>query len=94
MIQVMPRQRNDRWHVDFQWIWRTVEALVGFPFSAIGSIRWSQKFFENVKDELVAKGGTHRIELGQLTYVALSFHMFLDVGDLEIARAIEQDATG
>jgi diguanylate cyclase (GGDEF)-like protein len=93
MINVMPRQRNDRWHLDFQWIWRTVEALVGFPFSAIASIRWSQEFFESVKDKLAAEGDMNRVELGQLTYVALSFHMFLDAGDLEIARAIEQDAT-
>lgn len=93
MINVMPRQRNDRWQLDFQWIWRTVEALVGFPFSAIASIRWSQQFFESVKDKLAAEGDMHRVELGQLTYVALSFHMFLDAGDLEIARAIEQDAT-
>lgn len=93
LIQVMPRQRNDRWYLDFQWIWRTVEALVGFPFSAIGSIRWSEKFFDSIKDMLTAEGDGIRVEIGQLTYVALSFHMFLDVGDLEIARAIEQDAT-
>lgn len=93
MIQILPRQREGKWHLDFQWIWRTVEVLVGFPFSAIGSIRWSQNFFESVEERLIAEGYHDQIEIGQLTYVALSFHMFLDVGDQEIARAIVQDAT-
>ncbi|WP_195838197.1 GGDEF domain-containing protein [Methylocystis rosea] len=93
MIQVLPRERNGSWHLDFQWIWRTVEVLVGFPFSAIGSIRWSEDFFRSVKERLDADGHVDRLERGQLTYVALSFHMFLDVGDREIARAIVQDAT-
>jgi hypothetical protein len=93
MIQIQPRQRGGHWNLDFQWIWRTVEALVGFPFSAIGSIRWSRDFFESVKERLEAVDAPERPELGQLTYLALSFHMFLDVSDLEIARAIVQDAT-
>lgn len=93
MIQVLPRERDGKWHLDFQWIWRTVEVLVGFPFSANGSIRWSDEFFKSVQERLEAVGDVDRLERGQLTYVALSFHMFLDVGDKEIARAIVQDAT-
>jgi len=93
MIQVLPRERDGKWYLDFQWIWRTVEVLVGFPFSAIGSIRWSEEFFKSVKERLDAEGHVDRLELGQLTYVALSFHMFLDIGDKEIARAIVHDAT-
>ncbi len=93
MVQIMPRYREGRWHIDFQWIWRTVEALVGFPFSAIGSIRWSRDFFNSAKQRLRENDDLTPIELGQLTYLALSFHMFLDLGDLEIARAIVQDAS-
>ena len=93
MIQVMPRERGGKWHLDFQWIWRTVEVLVGFPFSAIGSIRWSADFARSVQEELGQTVDADRVELGHLTYVALSFHMFLDVGDKEIARAIVQDAS-
>ncbi|MGA2311620.1 MAG: hypothetical protein ABSF87_04520 [Xanthobacteraceae bacterium] len=93
-IQIMPRLRQDRWHLDFQWIWRTVEALVGFPFSAYGSIRWSEEFFDAVRSELGQLSVNVPVELGELTYVALSFHMFLDIGDEEIARAIVLDASG
>jgi hypothetical protein len=31
--------------------------------------------------------------MGTLTYIALSFHMYLHDGDLEIARTIVQDAS-
>jgi diguanylate cyclase (GGDEF)-like protein len=92
-IQILPRLRDGRWHLDFQWVWRTVEALVGFPFSAYGSISWSRSFHEEVRAQLAQESGSAHVALGQLTYVALSFHMFLDVGDVEIARAIIQDAS-
>ena len=75
------------------WIWSTVEALVGFPFSAYGSIKWSREFFDTVRTELGRVTPPVPVELGELTYVALSFHMFLDIGDEEIARAIVLDAS-
>jgi diguanylate cyclase (GGDEF)-like protein len=92
-IHIMPRLREERWHLDFQWIWRTVEALVGFPFSAYGSITWSREFFDTVQSKLGRSAVKVSVERGELTYVALSFHMFLDVGDEEIARAIVLDAS-
>nr|WP_230646544.1 GGDEF domain-containing protein [Bradyrhizobium sp. Leaf401] len=92
-IQVMPRFRDGKCYLDFQWIWRTVEALVGFPFSAYGSISWSKQFFDTVTAALLESDGKANVELGELTYLALSFHMFLDDGDTEIARAIVQDVS-
>ncbi|WP_316235271.1 MULTISPECIES: GGDEF domain-containing protein [unclassified Bradyrhizobium] len=92
-IQVMPRRREGRWNLDFQWIWRTVEALVGFPFSAYGSISWSKRFFDEVESRMQQIAPAVPLQRGELTYLALSFHMFLDAGDREIARAIVQDAS-
>jgi diguanylate cyclase (GGDEF)-like protein len=92
-IQVMPRFRDGKCYIDFQWIWRTVEALVGFPFSAYGSISWSKQFFDTLTAALLESDGKANVELGELTYLALSFHMFLDEGDTEIARAIVQDVS-
>jgi hypothetical protein len=92
-IQVMPRFRAGKCYLDFQWIWRTVEALVGFPFSAYGSISWSKEFYDTVTAALLQSDGKANVELGELTYLALSFHMFLDEGDTEIARAIVQDVS-
>jgi hypothetical protein len=92
-IHLMPRFREGKCYLDFQWIWRTVEALVGFPFSAYGSVSWSKQFFDTVTAALLESDGKANVELGELTYLALSFHMFLDEGDTEIARAIVQDVS-
>ncbi len=92
-VQIMPRRREGRWNLDFQWIWRTVEALVGFPFSAYGSISWSGRFFDEVESRMQSIAPAVPVQRGELTYLALSFHMFLDAGDREIARAIVQDAS-
>ncbi|WP_080677742.1 MULTISPECIES: GGDEF domain-containing protein [Bradyrhizobium] len=92
-IQIMPRRREGRWNLDFQWIWRTVEALVGFPFSVYGSISWSTRFFDEVESRMQMIAPAVPLQRGELTYLALSFHMFLDAGDREIARAIVQDAS-
>jgi hypothetical protein len=89
----MPRSREGRRHLDFQWIWRTVEALMGFPYSAYGSIAWSSDFFHAVQTRLMKGDVPVPLELGELPYIALSFHMFLDIGDTEIARAIVLDAS-
>ncbi len=68
-----------------------MEAIVGFPFSCYGSIRWSREFHDAVNKSLLA-GGLSGVEFGELTSIALSFHMFEDLGDQEIARAIVTDA--
>ena len=70
-----------------------MEALVGFPFSAYGSISWSKEFYETVTATLLQSDAKTNVELGELTYLALSFHIFLDEGDTEIARAIVQDVS-
>lgn len=93
-IQIFPRMRNGRWCLDFNWIWRTVEVLVGFPFSVYGSIEWSREFCEAAQVEVGKGAKPVPVEFGQLIYTALSFHMFLDDGELAIARSIVNDATG
>jgi hypothetical protein len=93
-IQIFPRLRDGRWRLDFNWIWRTVEVLVGFPFSVYGSIEWSREFCEAVHAEVGKGDKPVPVEFGQMIYTALSFHMFLDDGELAIARSIVNDATG
>lgn len=92
-IQVMPRIHAGVGTLDTIFVWRTVDALVGFPFSAYGSIRWSQDFLEAVNAKLGAEAVAGRLRMGTLTYIALSFHMYLHDGDVEIARTIVQDAS-
>lgn len=92
-IQILPRIHASVGTLDMIFVWRTVDALVGFPFSAYGSIRWSQDFLDDVNTALMAKSGGALLRLGTVTYIALSFHLYLHDGDVEIARTIVQDAT-
>jgi diguanylate cyclase (GGDEF)-like protein len=86
-IHILPRLVDGRWQLSFSYTWRTVEALVGFPFSLYGSIRFSSMFLEIVNDSLRSAPMAYA-GMGFLTYTALSLHMFLDEGDQHIARAI------
>lgn len=92
-IQILPRCREDEQRLDILFVWRTVDALVGFPFSGYGSICWARDFVQNVNDCLEQRGDKVTVTLGTLTYIALSFHMYLHNGDQEIARTIVQDAS-
>jgi len=89
-IHVLPRPRNDAigWNLDFQWVWRSVEAIVGLPFSVYGSVRFSSNFVETLRARMV---GTE-IRLGTVAYIALSLHLYCDDTDLAIARRIDLDA--
>jgi hypothetical protein len=90
-ITVLPRQTVDfRWVLHFQWIWRTVEALVGFPYSAVASIQRSASILDQVNARLKLQGKT--VAMGELVYLAQSFHLFDDLGDREIARTIVASA--
>lgn len=92
-VQVMPRAHDGVDTLDMIFVWRTVDALVGFPFSAYGSIRWSEDFLASVNQKVKATPGSRALRLGSVTYIALSFHMYLHDGDVEIARTIVQDAS-
>lgn len=92
-IQVMPRVREGSAFLDVICVWRTVDALVGFPFSAYGSIRWAEDFLTRVNAMLSRRQVGIQLRMGTLTYIALSFHMYLHEGDVEIARTIVQDAS-
>lgn len=92
-IQIMPREHDGIETLDMIFVWRTVDALVGFPFSAYGSIRWSEDFLGAVNKKIEAEHDGRRLKFGSLTYIALSFHMYLHDGDVEIARTIVQDAS-
>jgi len=84
------RATKGRWKLHFQWVWRTVEALVGLPFSAYGSIRQSESILRQVNAALGQRPVP--VEMGEVTYFALSLHLFLDEGDKDIARTIVLDA--
>jgi diguanylate cyclase (GGDEF)-like protein len=88
---VLPRIHGDQRRIDFLWMWRTVEALVGLPFSAYGSIKESMFLLDKINETLRQKG--ERVAVcGELIYFAASLHFFLDGGEAEIARTVVRDA--
>lgn len=90
-VRIVPRIIKATLRLDFSFVWRTVEALVGFPYSLYGSVRFS----EHLTDQLRAmvEPDQTAVELGEVSYVAQSLHMFDDEYGQIIARRIVNDAS-
>ena len=76
--------------INFTFIWRTVEAIVGFPYSAYGSISYAEEFLSKLK--LLLPQGV-KVHLGDLTYIAQTLHIFQDTYSENIAKNIIDEAT-
>ena len=72
--------------VDWVFVWRTVEAFIGLPYSLYGSIQLAQSLLSQVLPT-GATAGT-QLRMGQITYVALSLHMRVDGVHRRIAKRI------
>lgn len=84
-------------NINFTYIWRTVEVIVGLPYSMYGSIRYSKFLLEKIINKLKKaenlKINIKNIKLGDLTYIAQSLHMFKDNYSENIAKNIVDEAT-
>lgn len=85
-IHIMPRLIDSNWRIDIIWQWRSVEAIVGFPFSVYGTIRFSEEFVAKVRAKLAHNTD---VRLGTVIYSAVSLHLFCDNADRAIARMID-----
>lgn len=64
---------------------------MGFPYSLYGSVCFACDFVKDVEHRI--QGSQIRTELGRVSYVAHSLHMFMDEFALNIARQIVNDAS-
>ncbi len=84
-------------NINFTYIWRTVEVIVGLPYSMYGSICYSdfllKKVIEKLGHEENLAINIKNIKLGNLTYIAQSLHMFRDSYSENIAKNIVDEAT-
>jgi len=87
---IAPRMIAGRADLHFSFVWRTVEVLVGFPYSLYGSIRFAEHVTEQIKQRLGASGANVRFT--SLSYIAHSMHFFPDEYGERIARRIVSDA--
>jgi len=83
-ISILPRLFDDEWKINFVFNWRTVEVLVGFPYSLYGSCRFAEDFVDELKKLL----RNEKISIGSLTYNAISLHFFVEEFNKEIAKNI------
>jgi hypothetical protein len=90
-VRIVPRISENRVCFDFSFVWRTVEVLVGFPYSLYGSVKYSEHLISLIR--AILSPPEHQVELGEVSYTAQSLHMFGDEYGQIIARRIVNDAT-
>jgi diguanylate cyclase (GGDEF)-like protein len=78
--------------VDWVFVWRTVEAFIGLPYSLYGSIKLAQSLLSQLNTEL-PQGTSTPFRLGELTYIALSLHMRSDGVHRRIAKRIVDESS-
>jgi hypothetical protein len=78
--------------VDWVFVWRTVEAFIGLPYSLYGSITLAQSLLAQINDEQPHAEPTP-FRLGELSYIALSLHMRSDGVHRRIAKRIVDESS-
>jgi diguanylate cyclase (GGDEF)-like protein len=78
--------------VDWVFVWRTVEAFIGLPYSLYGSIKLAQSLLFQLNEGPPKRTSTP-FRLGELTYIALSLHMRTDGVHRRIAKRIVDESS-
>jgi hypothetical protein len=78
--------------VDWVFVWRTVEAFIGLPYSLYGSITLAQSLLEKINKAQPREAATP-FRLGEMTYIALSLHMRSDGVHRRIAKRIVDESS-
>lgn len=88
-VWATPRYTENGICLDFAFVWRTVEAFIGLPYSLYGSIRLAEQMLEQVRNEISTKSRKPSvIILGELNYIALSLHLGGDQFHSRVAKQI------
>lgn len=91
-VYIAPRKLGEEIKFDFSFTWRTVEAVVGFPYSLYGSVRYAEQLLETIRQTCIPSWKEH-LRMGSVSYLAYSLHMFLDNSYTQIIRGIINDAS-
>lgn len=91
-VRLVPRFEKSRITLGFSFTWRTVEALVGFPYSIFGSVKYAAHLTDLLRDQL-DEPYRGNLKMGQVSYIAHSLHIFLDEQRQNIARRIVDNAS-
>lgn len=91
-VRIIPRFQGRRIVLHFSFTWRTVEALVGFPYSLYGSVGYAEYLTSTIR-QMIGEPTARHVEFGEVSYIANSLHMFMDDYGQNIARRIVDDAS-
>ena len=91
-VRIIPRFQGRRIVLHFSFTWRTVEALVGFPYSLYGSVGYADHLTSTIR-QMIGEPTARHVEFGEVSYIANSLHMFMDDYGQNIARRIVDDAS-
>lgn len=91
-IRIVPRFSGLKTHLHYSFTWRTVEALVGFPYSIFGSVGYAEHLTKLIR-QILGESRGRNVEMGQVSYLAHSLHIFRDDYGQHIARRIVDDAS-
>jgi|GEM_PF-2098598 len=91
-IRIITRYSNEKIVLNYSFTWRSVEALVGFPYSIYGSVMFGNHLTKRIKSMLPDALQNH-VEIGFVSYIAHSLHLFSDEYSQIIARSIISDAS-
>ncbi|NPC57833.1 diguanylate cyclase [Caenimonas soli] len=87
-VWATPRFLDDgRCMIDFAFVWRTVEAFIGLPYSLYGSIQLAAELVSLVAAQ-VTHGQSRPPQVGELTYMAMSLHLGDDHFHSRVAKRI------
>lgn len=94
-VWLAPRFAGKEVVIDYSFTWRTVEAIVGLPYSMYASVRFSEEITEIIakRVEEQSKSMKKLINLGSVSYIAHSLHMFLDEASMNIVRGIVDEVS-
>lgn len=92
-IHISPRNCADCIVVDYSFTWRTVEAVVGFPYSLYGSIKYAEDILKDIRAGANGIFASDKIKMGSVSYNAYSLHMFQDEIYDKIVRGIINDVS-
>ena len=92
-VWASPRVGEDRHVIDFVFVWRTVEAFVGLPYSLYGSIRLAEDLVKQVSLIVPIVPNGRAAAVGELTYIPMSLHMRVDEFHDRIAKRIVDESS-
>jgi len=87
-VRIIPRPEPGGFGLYMSFTWRTVEALVGLPYSLYGSLRYSQHLTDLVRARLGGGREAEIVQLRDVSYIAHSLHVTTDSYGQNIARRI------